>query len=136
MLKQMRAMCKAGKCGKCGALNIPGAADAVAGIFTPGDGREPGPGMRGPGIGRGGVAPIEPGNAAFNTEQLKGKLQSGRAVGSYFTNGRQVKGEAIAQFTEAAAAARSAADEAIEQEQIPKAYQNFVNDYFTGMKEE
>ena len=136
MVKQMRAMCKACKGGQGGAINIPGAADVVAGIFNAGDGRQPGPGMGGPGIGKGGQAPVQPGNVGFNSEQLKGTLQSGRAVGSYFADGRQVKGEAVADFVEATAAARAAADEAIEQEQIPRAYQDLVNDYFTGMKEE
>jgi len=136
LVRQMRAMCKACKgAGKGGAKQVPGAANAVAGIFNA-DTREPGPGMGGAGIGRGGQAPVEPGNVGFDSDVVKGKLQSGRAVGSYFVNGRQVKGEAKADFIEAAGAARSAADEAIDQERIPRAYQDFVNDYFSGMKGE
>jgi len=136
LLRQMRAMCKACKgAGKGGAKQVPGAAGAVAGIFNA-ETRQPGPGMGGAGIGRGGRAPVEPGNVGFDSDLVKGKLQSGRAVGSYFVNGRQLKGEAKADYIEVVGAARSEADEAVEKERIPRAYQDYVHEYFSGMTEE
>jgi len=134
-LKQAARMCKGCK----GALGKKGEALAgqrLAGIYTEGDQRRRGPGMGGPGIGRGGEAPILPENVTFATAKPPSQVQPGRVVGSYFADGKQLKGEAKVEYGKDVSAATAEAARALKQEKIPRAYRDLVRDYFHGMKTE
>ena len=106
------------------------------GIYSSGDSRAQGPGMGGPGIGIGGVAPVRPEEVQFQPDLIKGKIRPGRVVGSFFVDGKQLKGEAKADYAEEVDAARAEAAQALQQEQIPGAYENYVHDYFSSLREE
>lgn len=106
----------------------------TTGIFSPGDERGQGSGMGGPGSGMGGIAPIESENVAFQPGKLKGQMQKGRIVGSYFADGKSLKGEARVEFADEATAAESEAAQALDSEKIPRAYEGYVREYFHGMK--
>ena len=134
LIKQCRGMCKGCRNGPGGGKKIANAGQPFEGLFTPGEDRKEGGGMNKAGIGRGGAAPIQPENVAFQDEQVKGELKQGRMIGSYFVNGKQVKGEARAEYSEVVESARTEATEALAQEQIPRAYQGYVRDYFEEMK--
>jgi len=107
-----------------------------AGLYSPGDTRGMGPGMRGPGIGIGGIAPVEPGDVAFDPTKIKGQARPGRVVGSYFMDGTHVKGEARVEYQETVTAAAREAADAIDKEEIPRAYKDYVRDYFEEMRKE
>ncbi len=92
--------------------------------------------MRGPGIGRGGIAPVEPGEVAFDPTKIKGQVRPGRVVGSYFVGGTQLKGEARAEYQETVTVAAREAADAIQKEEIPRAYKDYVRDYFEEMRKE
>ena len=92
--------------------------------------------MRGPGIGRGGIAPVEPGDVAFDPTKIKGQARPGRVVGSYFMDGTHVKGEAKVEYQETVTVAAREAADAIDKEEIPRAYKDYVRDYFEEMRKE
>ena len=48
--------------------------------------------------------------------------------------GVSIKGQSTVQFEEAAATAQSEAQSALNQDQVPRAYQNGVRDYFDDLK--
>jgi chemotaxis protein histidine kinase CheA len=106
------------------------------GIYSPGDSRKEGPGMGGPGIGTGGVAPISPEDVALQPTKVKGQVKPGRVVGGYFTDGFQLKGDAQAEYRETVGAAAQDAADAIEKDEIPRAYSQSVRKYFEEMRKE
>ena len=95
-----------------------------------------GPGMGGPGTGEGGVAEFAPEDVTFDVKRLKGDLRKGRVVGSFFSDGKQVKGDVKVQYAEEVRAAEAEAAQALEQEKIPRAYEEYIRDYFHKMKTE
>ena len=57
-----------------------------------------------------------------------------RMVGSFFVDGKQLKGEAKIAYSEAVEAAGNEAAEALERERIPRVYEDYVREYFHRMK--
>jgi hypothetical protein len=129
MLNAVAGICRGGKSG----LGNRPATWAGAGIYSQGDRRGYGPGMGGPGTGIGGIAPVEPEDVSFQPDKIEGKVREGRVVGGFFVDGKQLKGEAKAAYAEEVEAAGAEAARALEQEQIPGAYQNYVGDYFDSL---
>lgn len=66
--------------------------------------------------------------------KIKGQIQPGGAMPSITLKGVSIKGTSKVSYSEAVAAAQSAAQSALNQEQVPKAYQNSVRDYFDDLK--
>lgn len=66
--------------------------------------------------------------------KIKGQIQPGGPMPSITLKGVSIKGESKVSYTEAVAAAQSDAQSALSQEQVPKAYQNSVRDYFDDLK--
>ncbi len=66
--------------------------------------------------------------------KIKGQMQPGGPMPSITLRGVSIKGQSRVAFTEAVAAAQSEAQSALNQEQVPKAYQNAVRDYFDDLK--
>jgi len=130
MLSACAGLCKGGKGGLGGRLATWGG----TGVYSQGDNRGMGPGMGRPGIGAGGVAPVNPEDVDFQSTMVKGRMKPGRVVGSFFVDGQQIKGEAKARYVEQVRAAQSEAAQALHQEKIPRAYERYVRDYFQGMK--
>ena len=48
--------------------------------------------------------------------------------------GVSIKGQSTVQYQEAAAAAQAEAESALNQDQVPRAYQNAVREYFDDLK--
>lgn len=86
------------------------------------------PGSRGRGTGPRPRAPG--GDVALQSQRPNVKSRRGTIIGQYFVEGEQLKGEAKAEFVEAADAAVRDAAEALEKDQVPRAYQNAVKQYF------
>lgn len=66
--------------------------------------------------------------------KIKGQIQPGGPMPSITLKGVSIKGTSTVAYTEAVAAAQSDAQAALSQEQVPKAYQNSVRDYFDDLK--
>jgi len=131
VLKAAQGMCRAGQQGL--AKRILATHDS-SGIYSPGDSRTPGPGMGGPGIGRGGMAPVAPEDVDFESTKVKGKIRPGRVLSSYFEDGVQVKGEVRVEYDQAVETAAREAAEAVDREEIPRAYKKHVREYFQALK--
>ncbi len=132
ILSQCAGLCQGGQCGLGNRL----ATWDGTGVYSPGYRRGQGKGMGGPGIGAGGKAPVAPHDVSFDASKLKGKVRPGRVVGGYFDDNFQIKGEAKVEYVEAVEGARAEAAQALERQQVPRAYKNYVRDYFDEMKTE
>ena len=67
--------------------------------------------------------------------KVKGQISPGGPMPSIPLKGVSIKGESKVAYTEAVSAAQSAAQSALSQEQVPRAYQGAVKDYFDDLKE-
>ncbi len=66
--------------------------------------------------------------------KLRGKVTPGGPMPSISLKGVSIKGQSSVQYQESATAAQSAAQSALNQDQVPRAYQNAVRDYFDDLK--
>jgi polyhydroxyalkanoate synthesis regulator phasin len=67
--------------------------------------------------------------------KVKGQLSPGGQMPSITLKGVSIKGQSKVAYTEAVAKAQSEAQSALSQEQVPRAYQGAVKDYFDDLKE-
>jgi hypothetical protein len=73
-------------------------------------------------------------SSALQPTKVKGKMNAGGPTPSIPLHGVSIKGLSTVKFAEAAAAAQSEAQNALNQDQVPRAYQNSVKDYFNDLK--
>jgi chromosome segregation ATPase len=73
-------------------------------------------------------------NANLTPSKIRGQMSPGAPMPSITLKGVSIKGQSTVQFEEAAAAAQSDAQSALNQDQVPRAYQNSVRDYFDDLK--
>jgi hypothetical protein len=73
-------------------------------------------------------------NDALKPTKVKGQLSPGGPMPSITLKGVSIKGQSKVQFEEAAAAAQSEAQSALNQDQVPRAYRGAVRDYFDDLK--
>src|SRR6185436_10281693 len=66
--------------------------------------------------------------------KVRGQMSPGGPMPSITLKGVSIKGQSTVQFQEAASAAQSDAQSALNQDQVPRAYQNAVRDYFDDLK--
>jgi hypothetical protein len=67
--------------------------------------------------------------------KIKGQITPGGPMPSITMKGVSIKGTSKVQLEEMAAAAQSDAQSALNQDQVPRAYQNAVRNYFDDLKE-
>lgn len=67
-------------------------------------------------------------------DKIRGQMNPGGPMPSITLKGVSVKGMSKVQFEEMATAAQSEAQSALSQQQVPRAYQNAVRDYFDDLK--
>lgn len=124
--------CKAQMAGLC---KNPGNGDLAQsekqGEWREGDSSGMGSGSGGPGRsggGRGGDSMA----TDFRTEKRKADVATGKGpiISSRLVYGEQVKGESLAQFSDAVESGEKAATDAIESKQIPREYHDAVKHYF------
>src|SRR2546427_1398151 len=72
---------------------------------------------------------------AFVPTKVKGQISPGGPMPSITLKGVSIKGQSKVGYTEAVARAQSEAQSALSQEQVPRAYQGAVKDYFDDLKE-
>ena len=66
--------------------------------------------------------------------KVKGQFTPGSQMPSITLKGVSIKGQSSVQYQEAAAAAQTEAQSALNQDQVPRAYQSTVRDYFDDLK--
>jgi len=67
-------------------------------------------------------------------DKVKGKMSPGGSMPSITLKGVSIKGTSNVKFEEAATAAQEDAQSALNQDRVPRAYQNAVRDYFDDLK--
>jgi DNA repair exonuclease SbcCD ATPase subunit len=73
-------------------------------------------------------------NPNLTPDKVKGQMSPGGSMPSITLKGVSIKGTSDVKFEEAAAAAQQDAQSALNQDQVPRAYQNAVRDYFDDLK--
>lgn len=87
------------------------------------------------GIGQGGEAEENPNQKmAFDKTKLKGQFRKGEILGSLFTKGAPMKGEAKKEFTQAMSAEIQESTDALTKEDIPAGYKKLVKEYFDSVE--
>lgn len=110
--------------------------DEMVGEFMEGEEFNQGGGSGGPGRSGGGRGPEE--EAAPYTltkEKANVKTQKGQIISSRLVYGEQVKGESVAEFSDAVERGQSAAAEAFETMRVHREYQGAVKHYFGRLEE-
>jgi hypothetical protein len=67
-------------------------------------------------------------------DKVRGQMSPGGSMPSITLKGVSIKGQSSVQYQEAAAAAQAEAQSALNQDQVPRAYQGTVRDYFDDLK--
>ncbi len=73
-------------------------------------------------------------NTALKPTKVKGQLTPGNQMPSITLKGVSIKGTSKVDFQEAATAAQTEAQSALNQDQVPRAYRGAVRDYFDDLK--
>ena len=73
-------------------------------------------------------------NPALTPDKVKGRMSPGGSMPSITLKGVSIKGTSNVKFEEAATSAQQEAQSALNQDQVPRAYQNAVRDYFDDLK--
>lgn len=73
-------------------------------------------------------------NPNLMPDKVKGQMSPGSSMPSITLKGVSIKGASKVKFEEAATAAQEDAQNALNQDKVPRAYQNAVRDYFDDLK--
>ena len=73
-------------------------------------------------------------NPNLTPDKVKGQMSPGGSMPSITLKGVSIKGTSNVKFEEAATTAQQEAQSALNQDQVPRAYQNAVRDYFDDLK--
>lgn len=73
-------------------------------------------------------------NPNLTPDKVKGQMSPGGSMPSITLKGVSIKGTSTVKFEEAATSAQQDAQSALNQDQVPRAYQNAVRDYFDDLK--
>lgn len=93
-------------------------------------------GMRGPGTGKGGVAPENPDQATdYQSERTKSAMTAGKILMQWKSRGVSSAGEAVKDFRSSVADVKQGVSEAILQEQIPAGYHDSIKQYFDTIEQ-
>ncbi len=109
---------------------------AFSGPWAPGDSRERGAGLGGPGVGRGGDAPFEENETTLTPDRISGELQKAPVIGSVLVNGLPTRGEVSVEFSDVVVRSRQAEEEAMSRENVPLTYRSSVRRYFDSLQDE
>lgn len=105
------------------------------GPWQPGDSRKQGLGMGGPGIGRGGKAPVEETDTTLHPDQLPGSFNPGPLLGVLPVDGQSLKGESgITATGDVLFEYKQAAEEALTKERVPLPFRYQVRAYFNAIE--
>jgi len=123
--------------GRCMGCLGEGMCEGLGGMgeFKEGYSNAYGAGTGGPGMGYGPRGIDESGQTSNKETTAKTKTGDGPVVASWYFKGTQVKGDAKREFSEVVQAGRDAAAEAINENEIPRKYEEAVKSYFGQLDE-
>ena len=99
------------------------------------DRQEANGGFGGAGIGRGGTTgPLGTPPVEFDRKKIHGMLGKGKILGALSFRGKGEKGEATLNYVETFMEYRQKAEDALEKEEIPLGYKNYVRRYFDAVQ--
>jgi hypothetical protein len=104
--------------------------------FMEGNSKKYGPGAGGLGRGFGPRASDDAGDTSTKAGRVKNKAGQGPVVASWYFKDTQIKGDAKRGFTEVIQAGRDTAAEAINENQIPRKYEDAVKQYFGQLEDQ
>ena len=84
----------------------------------------------GPGQGYGPRSYDDTGKTSTSRKKVESPTKKGPVIASWYFKSDQVKGESSREFKQVVGSARDAAAEAINENQIPRKYEDAVKDYF------
>lgn len=123
-------MAMAGRCPGCGGKECEG------GGACSGGGAGSGSGMRGPGIGQGGLAPEDPeSQSAFKTEKSRSAMRAGKILLQWKTEGEALPGSAEVEYQQSVDEVKQGVSEAILQEKAPPDMHEAIRSYFDSVGE-
>jgi uncharacterized protein YqeY len=105
------------------------------GPFAEGQSDRSGAGTGGPGVGYGPRATDQDGQTGTQKTRVDNKSGQGPVIASWYFKGSQIKGDAQRDFGEVIQAARDNAAEAINENEIPRKYEDAVKRYFSQIEE-
>lgn len=105
------------------------------GAFMEGYSEKFGSGTGGPGRGFGPRGSDEQGDTSTTSTKARGQTQQGPVIASWYFKGSSVKGEAKRDFASVIQSARDGAAEAINENQVPKKYEEAVKKYFGQLEQ-
>lgn len=105
------------------------------GPFAEGQSNRMGPGTGGPGRGYGPRNTDDSGETATKRVRTKNKPGQGPVIASWYFKESQIKGEAVRDFSEVVQAARAGAAEAINENEIPRRYEDAIKAYFGQLEQ-
>ncbi|MDX2147501.1 MAG: hypothetical protein SFZ23_08250 [Planctomycetota bacterium] len=107
----------------------------AAGEWSEGDSLRQGAGSGSAGQGMG--AGPEENPADYKVDKVKANVKTGKGsiIGTRLVQGEQVRGESVAEFAEAVEASSKAAAEAVNENVVPREYQNAIKHYFGRLNE-
>ena len=105
------------------------------GPFSEGNRNVRGPGSGGPGQGFGAVATAEDGETSTKKTIAKSQTGDGPVVASWYFQGEQIKGQATKTYSQVIQDAGASASEAINDNTIPRKYDNAIKAYFGQLGE-
>ncbi len=94
-----------------------------------------GAGTGGPGTGLGPRNSDTTGNTALDKTKVEGPTKDGPVVASWYFKGQQIKGESKRELQDVVHAARDAAADAINDNEIPRRYESSIKKYFGDLEE-
>ena len=106
------------------------------GEFSEGSSDKFGQGTGGPGKGFGARDSDSSGQTANKSTKIESPSSKGPAVASYYFKDSQVKGQSRRELTEVVQTARKNASEAIDDNQIPRKYEDSVKNYFGNLEKD
>jgi len=139
MLEQQAIMMQAGlaEISRCMGSLGEGMCDGLGGQspWQAGESTNYGSGSGGPGRGFGPRDSDSIGRTGNKSTRAQGKSDQGPIIASWYFKDIQVKGEARRQFTDVVQAGYDSAAEAINDNQIPRRYEEAVKEYFSQLEE-
>lgn len=129
-MNTLASQCKSGQCEGMGESGGSG----KNGDWKSGWSEKTGNGSGGPGRGNGTGRSEAKADFEATQEKFKTTMQGGPTIGSQLVDGEQVRGESRAELAAALERASEAADDAIENNRVPREYQDAVKRLYSNLK--
>jgi hypothetical protein len=123
-----------GSCSSCGGKGCSMCGGNKKGPWQAGQSANRSMGMGGPGQGQGHVSDVEETATDTKKTRAKGKNNRGPVIASWYIQDQEIRGESVREFSVVTESAAQEASEAIQEQHIPKEYQESIKKYFGQLR--